>query len=71
MDPKSRDDSPGGDVQDKAPSRRGFLKQGAVLVTGAASAGLAQGANAQALAKLLAGTVLFAALALGRAAQAG
>src|SRR3979490_1394736 len=50
MDPKSRDDSPGGDVQDKAPSRRGFLKQGAALVTGAASAGLAQGASAQALA---------------------
>ena len=38
MDPKSRDDSPGGDVQDKAPSRRGFLKQGAALFTGAASA---------------------------------
>jgi len=50
MDPKSRDDSPSGDVQDKAPSRRGFLKQSAALVTGAASAGLAQGANAQALA---------------------
>src|SRR3979490_3386436 len=50
MDPKSRDDSPGGDVQDKAPSRRGFLKQGAALVTGAASAGLAPGANAQGLA---------------------
>jgi len=50
MDPKSRDDSPSGDVQDKAPSRRGFLKQSAALVTGAASAGLAQHANAQALA---------------------
>src|SRR5207342_1660164 len=37
---------------DSAPekSRRGFLKQGAALVTGAASAGIAQNANAQALA---------------------
>src|SRR5258707_15887448 len=33
-----------------AKGRRGFLKQGAALVTGAASAGLAQGANAQGLA---------------------
>src|SRR6266853_1547478 len=33
-----------------AKSRRGFLQQGAALVTGAASAGLAQGANAQGLA---------------------
>jgi hypothetical protein len=31
-------------------SRRGFLKQGAALVTGAASAGIAQGASAQNLA---------------------
>src|SRR5258708_39210494 len=33
-----------------AKSRRGFLKRGAALVTGAASAGLAQGAKAQDLA---------------------
>src|SRR5260221_4192738 len=52
MDRKPRGDSPSRDVRDKAAkkSRRGFLKQGAALVTGAASAGLAQGASAQALA---------------------
>src|SRR5260221_1227277 len=52
MDRKPRGDSPSRDVQDKAAkkSRRGFLKQGAALITGAASTGLAQHANAQALA---------------------
>src|SRR5882672_10315499 len=52
MDRKPRGDSPSRDVRDKAAkkSRRGFLKQGAALVTGAASAGLTQGAAAQALA---------------------
>src|SRR5258706_14103242 len=51
MDPKSSGDSPGRDAEE-APKkdRRGFLKQGAALVTGAASAGLTQRANAQALA---------------------
>src|SRR5258706_6555923 len=51
MDPKSSGDSPGRDAEE-APKkdRRGFLKQGAALVTGRASAGLAQHANAQALA---------------------
>src|SRR5216110_1495429 len=52
MDRKPRGDSPSREVRDKAAkkSRRGFLKEGAALVTGAASAGLAQGANAQGLA---------------------
>jgi sulfane dehydrogenase subunit SoxC len=46
---KSGADAP---IRDAAESkgRRGFLKQGAALVTGAASAGLATGANAQGLA---------------------
>ena len=39
-----------GDAPDTAKGRRGFLKRGAALATGAASAGLAQGANAQGLA---------------------
>src|SRR2546422_1120696 len=43
-------DSPSRDTPDTAKGRRGFLKQGAALVTGAASAGLAQGASAQGLA---------------------
>src|SRR3989442_7617282 len=47
---KTGGDSPSRDTPDTAKSRRGFLKQGAALVTGAASAGLAQGANAQGLA---------------------
>src|SRR2546426_3772600 len=38
------------DTPDTEKGRRGFLKQGAALVTGAASAGLAPGANAQGLA---------------------
>src|SRR5438093_1580966 len=42
--------SPRRDNPDTAKGRRGFLKEGAALVTGAASAGLAQGANAQGLA---------------------
>ena len=49
MDPKSRGDSPGRDGQDKMPSRRGFLKQGAALVTGAA------GGIGRAVAEALAG----------------
>ncbi len=47
---KTGGNSPRRDTPDTAKGRRGFLKQGAALVTGAASAGLAQGANAQALA---------------------
>src|SRR5882672_8450240 len=43
-------DPPNRDVPHAGKGRRGFLKQGAALVTGAASAGLAQGANAQGLA---------------------
>src|SRR2546428_1916570 len=39
-----------GDAPDTAKGRRGFLKRGAALATGDASAGLAQGANAQGLA---------------------
>ena len=52
MDPKSRADTPSHDAPEitTKKSRRGFLKQGAALVTGAASAGLAQGANAQSIA---------------------
>src|SRR6266853_6057374 len=42
--------APNRDTLETANNRRGFLKQGAALVTGAASAGLAQHANAQALA---------------------
>src|SRR5256885_4407559 len=47
---KSIGHAPNRDAPDTAEGRRSFLKQGAALVTGAASAGLAQGANAQALA---------------------
>src|SRR5216683_773076 len=47
---KTGGDSPGRDTPGTAKHRRGFLKQGAALVTGAASAGLARGANAQGLA---------------------
>src|SRR5713101_7633412 len=47
---KTSGDAPNRDTPDTAKGRRGFVKQGAALVTGAASAGLAQGANAQALA---------------------
>jgi sulfane dehydrogenase subunit SoxC len=52
MDPKVNGDVSRRDAQDSTSkkSRRGFLKQSAALVTGAASAGMAQGANAQALA---------------------
>ena len=51
MDPKTNGDA-SRNTPDSIPkkSRRGFLKQGAALVTGAASAGLAQGASAQGLA---------------------
>src|SRR2546423_7846434 len=42
--------APNRDAAGAAKGRRGFLKHSAALVTGAASAGLAQGANAQALA---------------------
>src|SRR5256886_10314639 len=47
---KSIGHAPNRDAPDTAEGRRSFLKQGAALVTGAASAGLAQGVNAQALA---------------------
>jgi sulfane dehydrogenase subunit SoxC len=47
---KTGGDSPSRNTQDTAQGRRGFLKQGAALVTGAASAGIVQGANAQGLA---------------------
>src|SRR5437879_13478180 len=47
---KTGGDSPSRDTPDTARGRRGFLKQGAALVTGAASPGIAQGANAQGLA---------------------
>src|SRR5882672_9574073 len=52
MDRKARGDVPSRDTQDstRKKNRRGFLKRSAALVTGAASAGLAQGANAQPLA---------------------
>src|SRR5947207_474287 len=50
MHPKTGGDAANRDNPDTAKDRRGFLKQGAALVTGAASAGLAQGANAQGLA---------------------
>jgi len=50
MHPKTGGDAANRDNPDIAKGRRGFLKEGAALVTGAASAGLAQGANAQGLA---------------------
>jgi len=52
MDPKTRGDASSRGTSETAPkkSRRGFLKQGAALVTGAASAGLAQKTSAQSLA---------------------
>src|SRR5438876_3863307 len=50
MSPKTSRAAPRRDTPGTAKGRRGFLKQGAALVTGAASAGLAQGANAQGLA---------------------
>jgi sulfane dehydrogenase subunit SoxC len=52
MEPKSKADTPSHDAPETTTkkNRRGFLKQGAALVTGAASAGLSQGASAQGLA---------------------
>jgi hypothetical protein len=52
MPPKISAAAPIEDARDTAPAkrRRDFLKQGAALVTGAASSGLVQGADAQALA---------------------
>ena len=52
MHSKTSDDVRNRDIPGATPAkgRRGFLRQGAALVTGAASAGLAPGANAQSLA---------------------
>jgi sulfane dehydrogenase subunit SoxC len=52
MGPKSRGDAPSHDASEtiSKKNRRGFLKQSAALVTGAASAGVAQKASAQGLA---------------------
>src|SRR5437773_4326398 len=50
MRPKTGGDAASRDNPDTAKGRRGFLKQGAALVTGAASPGIAQGANGQGLA---------------------
>src|SRR6266702_5053941 len=50
MRPKTGGDAASRDTPDTARGRRGFLKQGTALVTGAASPGIAQGANAQGLA---------------------
>ena len=52
---KTIGDAPNRDTPDTAKGRRGFLKQGAALVTGAASATLAQGADSTTAAQALAG----------------